>query len=192
MTHSLGRIHIVGIGGAGMSALARLLLAQGAQVSGSDAKDSKRLDALTAEGAITYIGHSADHVAKDGVALVDTVAASTAVPESNAELAKARELGIRVLTRAQLLCAITDAYEVASVAGTHGKTTTTSMLTVILQNAGDDPSFAIGSELNETGSNAHLGSGSVFVVEADESDGTFLTLNTKAAIVTNVEPDHLN
>ncbi|MEY4347724.1 MAG: hypothetical protein RIS43_143 [Actinomycetota bacterium] len=192
MTHPLGRVHIVGIGGAGMSALARLLLAQGAQVSGSDAKDSKRLDALNAEGAITFVGHSADYIAEAGVAKVDTVAASTAVPETNAELARAREMGIRVLTRAELLCAITDKYEVASVAGTHGKTTTTSMLTVILQNAGVDPSFAIGSELNETGSNAHLGSGSAFVVEADESDGTFLTLNTKAAIVTNVEPDHLN
>ena len=187
MTHALGRVHIVGIGGAGMSALARLLLAQGAEVTGSDAKDSKRLSALQAEGATTFVGHSADHVIG-----ANTVAASTAVPDTNPELAKARELGIRVLTRAELLCAITDKFEVASVAGTHGKTTTTSMLTVILQNAGLDPSFAIGSELNETGSNAHLGSGQVFVVEADESDGTFLRLNTKVGIVTNVEPDHLN
>ena len=187
MTHALGRVHIVGIGGAGMSALARLLLAQGAEVTGSDAKDSKRLSALQAEGATTFVGHTADHVIG-----ANTVAASTAVPDTNPELVKARELGIRVLTRAELLCAITDNFEVASVAGTHGKTTTTSMLTVILQNAGLDPSFAIGSELNETGSNAHLGSGQVFVVEADESDGTFLSLNTKVGIVTNVEPDHLN
>jgi UDP-N-acetylmuramate--alanine ligase len=187
VTHPLGRVHIVGIGGAGMSALARLLLAQGAVVTGSDAKDSKRLSALQAEGATTFVGHSADHVVG-----ADTVAASTAVPETNPELTQARELGIRVLTRAELLCSITDNFVVASVAGHHGKTTTTSMLTVILQNAGLDPSFAIGSELNETGSNAHLGSGEVFVVEADESDGTFLQLNTKVAIVTNVEPDHLN
>ena len=190
---SLGRVYIVGIGGAGMSALARLLNSQGVEVSGSDAKDSKRLRALAAEGIATYVGHSDSHMRDDhGNFVVDTVAASTAVPASNPELTAARENGIRVLTRAELLCAITDEYVVASVAGTHGKTTTTSMLTLALQEAGRDPSFAIGSELNELGSNAHLGAGRDFVVEADESDGTFLALNTFAAIVTNVEPDHLN
>ena len=187
------RIHIVGIGGAGMSGLARLLLAAGEVVSGSDAKESKRLTALAAEGIKTYVGHSADHVvAPDGEPLVDLVAASTAVPQSNPELQAAHAAGITVWSRADLLCHITDPYDVISVGGTHGKTTTTSMLAVALQAAGHDPSFAIGSELSEQGSNAHLASGSEFVVEADESDGTFLRLATKYAIVTNVEPDHLN
>lgn len=190
---SLGRVYIVGIGGAGMSALARLLKSQGVEVSGSDAKDSKRLRALAAEGITTFVGHSASHMQdRNGEFIVDTVAASTAVPPTNPELAAAASHDIRVLSRAELLCAVTDEYVVASVAGTHGKTTTTSMLTLALQEAGRDPSFAIGSELNELGSNAHVGTGREFVVEADESDGTFLRLNTFAAIVTNVEPDHLN
>jgi UDP-N-acetylmuramate--alanine ligase len=193
MTHSLGRVFIVGVGGAGMSGLARLLHAQGATVSGSDAKDSRRLQALSAEGISVHIGHDAKYLEdSSGNAIFDTVAASTAVPATNPELLRAKDLGIRILNRAELLCALTDKYVVASVAGTHGKTTTTSMLTLALQSAALDPSFAIGSELNESGSNAHLGSGEIFVVEADESDGTFLELNTKIAIVTNVEPDHLN
>ena len=193
MSHPLGRVHIVGIGGAGMSALARLLMAQGAQVSGSDAKSSRRLTAIEAEGAVVFVGHDRSHVVDvDGRPLVETVAASTAVPEGNPELTAAREAGITVLSRADLLCAITAGHVVAAVAGTHGKTTTTSMLTVAMQSAGLDPSFAIGSELGESGSNAHLGSGDIFAVEADESDGTFLRLAAKAAIITNVEPDHLN
>ena len=193
MTHSLGRVFIVGIGGAGMSGLARLLHAQGATVSGSDAKDSRRLQALAAEGIAVNVGHDGNYlVDATGTAIFDTIAASTAVPTSNPELKRALELGIRILSRAELLCALTDDFVVASVAGTHGKTTTTSMLTLALQSAALDPSFAIGSELNESGSNAYAGSGEIFVVEADESDGTFLELNTKVAIVTNVEPDHLN
>ena len=192
-SHPLGRIHIIGIGGAGMSGLARLLIAQGAVVSGSDAKESKRLMSLSSEGAKVFVGHLASNILDDdGKVCVDTVAASTAVPATNVELETARQHGVRVLTRAELLSEISDPFVVASVAGTHGKTTTTSMLTVALQHCGVDPSFAIGSELNETGSNAHLGTGSIFVVEADESDGTFLQLNTKVGIVTNVEPDHLN
>lgn len=193
MSHPLGRVFIVGIGGAGMSALARLLVSQGAHVAGSDAKDSRRLQALNALGIDVHVGHDANHLLdSEGKAVFDTIAASTAVPETNPELTKAKDLGLNILDRAQLLCAITDNFEVLSVAGTHGKTTTTSMLTLALQSCGFDPSFAIGSELNESGSNAHLGSGKVFVVEADESDGTFLRLNTQIAIVTNVEPDHLN
>ena len=185
---AIGRVFIVGIGGAGMSALARLLKSQGHEVSGSDAKDSKRLRALQAEGISTFVGHSASHILDgSGAVVFDTIAASTAVPETNPELAAARTAGIRVLSRAELLCAVTDGYVLASVAGTHGKTTTTSMLTLALQEAGLDPSFAIGSELNESGSNAHLGGSNFFVVEADESDGTFLQLNTYVGIVTNVE-----
>jgi UDP-N-acetylmuramate--alanine ligase len=193
VTNSLGRVFIVGIGGAGMSGLARILKAQGLQVAGSDAKDSKRLRVLAAEGIEVFIGHDASHLLDDsGSPRFDTLAASTAVPATNPEIVRAREVGIKVLNRAELLVALTDGFEVISVAGTHGKTTTTSMLTIALQSAGLDPSFAIGSELNESGSNAHLGSGKYFVVEADESDGTFLDLNSQIGIVTNLEADHLN
>lgn len=183
----LGRVHIVGIGGAGMSGIARILMSRGVTVSGSDAKDSRRIAALRALGAQIWIGHLAAHVDD-----VDTVVFSTAIPDSNAELGAARDRGLRILTRAKALAAIMDEYRGVAVAGTHGKTTTTSMLTVALQNCGIDPSFVIGSELNESGSNAHLGSGEIFVAEADESDGSFLQLGAEAGIVTNIEPDHLD
>lgn len=189
----LGRIHIVGIGGAGMSGLARVLMARGVVVSGSDAKESRRLAAVRALGARVRVGHDVEiMLGADGNCIVDTVVHSTAVQPSNVELSYARERGLRILSRAQLLAAITDGSRLISVAGTHGKTTTTSMTVVALQHCHVDPSFAIGSELNESGSNAHVGSGDLFVVEADESDGTFLQLDTFAGIVTNVEPDHLN
>ena len=183
----LGHVFIVGIGGAGMSGIARILVAQGARVSGSDAKDSRRIDALRAIGVQVHIGHSERWL--DGV---DTLVFSTAIPESNPERRAAQERGIPELTRADALVAVMSASRGVAVSGTHGKTTTTSMLTVALQHCGADPSFAIGSELNETGANAHLGSGEIFVVEADESDGAFLQLAAVAAIVTNVEADHLN
>ncbi|MDD2858654.1 MAG: UDP-N-acetylmuramate--L-alanine ligase [Candidatus Nanopelagicales bacterium] len=183
----LGHVFIVGIGGAGMSGIARILVAQGATVSGSDAKDSRRLDALRALGVEVHIGHSDAWL--DGV---DTLVHSTAIPASNPERLAAAELGIPELSRADALVAVMAGSRGVAVAGTHGKTTTTSMLTVALQQCGADPSFAIGSELNETGANAHLGSGDIFVVEADESDGAFLHLSAVAAIVTNVEADHLN
>lgn len=190
---SLGRVHIVGIGGAGMSGLARVLLARGVQVSGSDAKESRRLAAVRALGARVRVGHDAAALLDEhGTCIVDTVVHSTAVAADNIELVTARSLGLRVLPRADLLAAITAGSRLVAVAGTHGKTTTTSMLVVALQHCHFDPSFAIGSELNETGSNAHVGSGDAFVVEADESDGTFLRLEPLAGIVTNVEPDHLN
>lgn len=189
----LGRVYIIGIGGAGMSGLARILHSAGNPVAGSDAKDSKRLAALIAEGITCNVGHRAENIVDaNGVAQFDTIAASTAVPATNPELVKAKQLGLNILNRAQLLQAITADFNVVAVAGTHGKTTTTSMLTIALQTAGLDPAFAIGSELNESGSNAHLGTGELFVVEADESDGTFLTLNSKIGIVTNLEADHLN
>ena len=183
----LGHVFIVGIGGAGMSGIARILVAQGANVSGSDAKDSRRIDALRAIGVTVHIGHSGDWV--EGV---DTLVFSTAIPVSNPERRAAQERGIPELTRADALVAVMSGSRGVAVSGTHGKTTTTSMLTVALQHCGADPSFAIGSELNETGANAHLGSGEIFVVEADESDGAFLQLAAVAAIVTNVEADHLN
>lgn len=186
-----GRIHIVGIGGAGMSGIARVLLSKGYEVSGSDAKDSRRLQALKPLGAHVYVGHDGDKILIDGKQ-PGTVVVSTAIPETNPEVVKANQLGIPVLNRATALADLLTDSRVISVAGTHGKTTTTSMTTVILQEAGLDPSFVIGSEMNESGSNAHLGSGKDFVVEADESDGTFLMLPTTAGIVTNVEADHLN
>lgn len=183
----LGAVHVIGIGGAGMSGIARILVERGVIVSGSDAKDSRRLAALGALGVRTYVGHDAAHL---GAA--DTVIFSTAIPESNPERAEATARGLRVMGRADALASVMSGYRGVAVAGTHGKTTTTSMLTVALQACGVDPSFAIGSELNESGSNAHLGSGDIFVVEADESDGAFLYLPAVAGIVTNVEPDHLN
>ena len=189
----LGRVHIVGIGGAGMSGLARVLMARGVTVSGSDAKESRRLAAVRALGARVRVGHDIAIMRDDtGACIVDTVVHSTAVGSSNVELVYAREQGLRVLSRAQLLAAITAGTRLVSIAGTHGKTTTTSMTVVAMQHCHADPSFAIGSELNESGSNAHAGSGDVFVAEADESDGTFLVLDTSVGVVTNVEPDHLN
>lgn len=191
MQYLTGRVHIVGIGGAGMSGIARILLARGVSVSGSDAKDSRRLQALKPLGATAVIGHDAINLEVSGT-LPSTVVISTAVNEENPEVQKAKELGIPVISRAVALAELLEGTTTISVAGTHGKTTTTSMVTVILQNSALDPSFVIGSEMNESGSNAHLGSGEHFVVEADESDGTFLVLPTKIGIVTNVEADHLN
>lgn len=182
-----GRVHIVGIGGAGMSGIARIMAAQGVTVSGTDAKDSRRLQALRAIGVDARVGHDAALVGG-----IDALVVSTAIPERNPERTAAREAGIPEWSRARALASVMQGSRGVAVAGTHGKTTTTSMLTVALQHCGADPSFAIGSELHESGSNAHLGSGDIFVVEADESDGAFLELAPEAAIVTNVEPDHLD
>ncbi len=184
---ALGHVHIVGIGGAGMSGIARLLVAQGVPVSGSDARDSQRIEALRALGVQVHVGHAAQWV-RDA----DTIVVSTAVPADNPERMSAAERGLRELSRADALALLMRGYRGVAVAGTHGKTTTTSMVTVALQHCGADPSFAIGSELNESGSNAHLGTGDVFVVEADESDGAFLHYEPVVGIVTNVEADHLN
>ncbi len=183
----LGRVHLVGIGGAGMSGIARVLLARGARVSGSDAKDSRGLAELCMLGATVHIGHRAQHVAD-----ADTVVVSSAIRETNPELRAARERGLTVLLRAEALAALMAGRRGVAVAGTHGKTTTTSMLTVAAFHCGVDPSFAIGGDLNEAGSNAHHGSGDLFIVEADESDGSFLVYRPYAAVVTNVEADHLD
>jgi UDP-N-acetylmuramate--alanine ligase len=180
-------VHFIGIGGAGMSGIARVLLARGTAVSGSDAKDSLALSALRALGADVHVGHDAAHVTG-----ATTVVMSTAIRETNPELRAARASGVRVLKRAEALAELLVDYRAVAVAGTHGKTTTTSMLTVAAQHCGVDPSFAIGGDLNEAGSNAHHGRGDLFVVEADESDASFLVYRPYAAIVTNVEPDHLD
>jgi UDP-N-acetylmuramate--alanine ligase len=183
----LGHVHFIGVGGAGMSGVARILLARGLPVSGSDAKDSRALAALRALGADVHVGHDAAHV--DGAS---TVVVSSAVRETNPELARARADGLRVLHRSQALGAVMAGRRGVAVAGTHGKTTTTSMLTVALQRCGADPSFAIGGELTESGANAHDGSGDIFVAEADESDSSFLVYAPQVSIITNVEADHLD
>jgi UDP-N-acetylmuramate--alanine ligase len=183
----LGAVHFIAIGGAGMSGVARVMLARGCRVSGSDAKDTPVLTALASEGATVWVGHDPAHL--EGV---DTVVISSAVRESNPELAAARQRGLRVLHRSQALASTMSTSHRLAVAGANGKTTTTSMLTVALQHCGADPSFAAGGELAKHGTNAHWGTGEVFVAEADESDGSFLVYRPHVAIVTNVQPDHLD
>jgi UDP-N-acetylmuramate--alanine ligase len=181
------RIHFIGIAGAGMSGLARIALSHGLSTSGSDSKDSSVVLALRALGAEVHIGHDAVHL--DGA---DIVVFSNAISEINPEIKRAQELGVPLLTRAQALAVLMSASKSIAVAGTHGKTTTSSMLTVALQACGIDPSFAIGGTLTASGSNAHRGTGDYFVAEADESDGSFLEYRPFSAIVTNVEHDHVD
>lgn len=188
---SLARTHLIGVGGAGMSAIARILTDRGLSVSGSDAKGSQVLTGLAQRGVRTAIGHHPGHL--DLLPGGPTaVVVSTAIRPDNPEVAAARERGIPVVIRAEALAALMVGSRGVCVAGTHGKTSTTSMLTVALRRAGLDPSFAIGGELNESGSGAHQGSGDIFVAEADESDGSFLAFAPHGAIVTNIEPDHLD
>ena len=182
------RLHIVGVGGVGMSAIALLLVRMGHEVSGSDIKQSVVLARLEAAGVRVTVGNRAENVPPDA----DAVIYSTAIPERNVELTAARELGVTVLHRSAALAALAATRRTIAVAGSHGKTTTSSMLALILRGAGWQPSFVIGGEVNEVGANAAYGSGEWLVVEADESDGTFLRLGPEAAIVTSVEPDHLD
>ncbi|MFF4239494.1 UDP-N-acetylmuramate--L-alanine ligase [Actinomadura geliboluensis] len=183
----LGRVHFIAIGGAGMSGIARIMLRRGMAVSGSDARDSELLGQLGDLGAKVFVGHDAAHVGE-----ADTVVVSTAIRESNPELVAARERGLRVLHRSAALASLMAGRRAVAVAGTHGKTTTTSMLTVALQHAGADPSYCIGGQLVTTGLGADEGTGDVFVAEADESDGSFLMYTPHIAVVTNVEADHLD
>jgi UDP-N-acetylmuramate--alanine ligase len=184
---SLGSVHFIAIGGAGMSGVARVMLAQGLAVSGSDAKESVVLTALAAEGARVYLGHDPSHLKG-----ADTVVISSAIREDNVELREARSRGLLVLHRSQALASVMAGSRRVAVAGTNGKTTTTSMLTVALQHCGVDPSFVVGGELAKQRTNAHLGTGDIFVAEADESDGSFLVYRPEVAIVTSVQPDHLD
>jgi UDP-N-acetylmuramate--alanine ligase len=184
---SLGSVHFIAIGGAGMSGVARVMLARGLKVSGSDAKESLVLAALVNEGAQVHLGHSAANLGD-----ADTVVISSAIREGNVELREARSRGLRVLHRSQALASVMRGFRRVAVAGANGKTTTTSMLVVALQQCGVDPSFAVGGELAKHGTNAHHGTGEIFVAEADESDGSFLVYRPEVAIVTNVQPDHLD
>ncbi|MBU3753279.1 MAG: UDP-N-acetylmuramate--L-alanine ligase, partial [Candidatus Nanopelagicaceae bacterium] len=181
---SKARAHFVGIGGSGMSGIARIMASQGADVSGSDLHNSSSLAALEAVGIKTFVGHSSEFVAN-----VDVVVRSSAVPLSNPEISEALRRGIPVLERAQALAELMEGKRSVAIAGTHGKTTTTSMLTVALQHCGFDPSFAIGATVRNSGTNAHHGSGDTFIVEADESDGSFIAYKPLGAVITNIELD---
>ena len=186
----LGTVHLVGIGGAGMSVVAQLLAARGARVQGTDARRSAVTDALVASGIQVWVGHDAAHVAG-----AQTLVLSSAVRPDNPELVAAHAAGLRVLHRSQALAILMSGSRAVAVAGAHGKTTTSAMTAVVLREAGLDPSFAIGgSVLTETGAvpGGHSGSGDVLVAEADESDGSFLAYRPTVAVVTNVEPDHLD
>ncbi|BCI53880.1 UDP-N-acetylmuramate--L-alanine ligase [Mycolicibacterium litorale] len=188
----LRRVHMVGIGGAGMSGIARILLDRGAMVSGSDAKESRAVVALRARGAAIRIGHdesSLDLLPGGPTAVVTTHAA---IPKTNPELVEARRRAVPVILRPVVLAKLMADHTTLMVTGTHGKTTTTSMLIVALQHCGFDPSFAVGGDLGEAGTNAHHGSGECFVAEADESDGSLLEYTPDVAVVTNIEADHLD
>src|SRR5262249_19461328 len=178
----------VGGGGAGMSAIATVLARMGHHVTGSDLKESRGVERLRLLGGRAAVGHRAETVPAD----TDAVVVSTAIPDTNVEVRAAVERGLPVLRRADALRALTATRRTIAVAGSHGKTTTSSMLALILRAAGWRPSFIIGGDLNEVGSNAAYDDGEWLVVEADESDGTFLELAPEAGIVTNVEPDHLD
>jgi UDP-N-acetylmuramate--alanine ligase len=181
-------VHLVGIGGPGMRNVARLLIGRGVRVSGSDLKDSPGLQSLADAGAEVFVGHRSDQLAGPPDAVVTT----GPVPATNPELVRARELGVPVFARAQVLAALARGHRVIAVAGTAGKTTTTSMITSILDAAGLSPTYVIGGDLNESGSGAAVGTGDLFVVEADESDGMFLLLRPDVAVVTNIERDHVD
>ncbi|GAA1523445.1 UDP-N-acetylmuramate--L-alanine ligase [Nocardioides humi] len=183
----LGHVHLVGIGGAGLSAIARLMHQAGVPVSGSDASDSAVVQALRAEGITVHVGHDAAHLAG-----VDTVVATTAVREDNPEIVAALDRGLRLWPRSAGLQSVLLGRRVVAVAGTHGKTTTTAMTVVALQEAGLDLTFAIGAEVESLGTNARLGGGEVAVVEADESDGAFLVYTPAIGVITNVDADHLD
>jgi len=178
--------HLVGVGGIGMSAIARLLLARGARVSGSDVRRTSLLDELEVEGVHVAIGHRAENL---GAA--DTVVVSSAIAADNPEFVAALEQRLTIVTRGAMLAELAQGYKLVAVGGTHGKTTTTAMLAAIFEEAGLDPTVAVGGIRIDTGSNARAGAGTWFVTESDESDGSFLHLSPTIAVVTNVENDHI-
>ena len=183
----LGRVHFVGIGGAGLSVIARIMARQGVPVTGSDDHDTPFLPALRELGIPVHLGYDAAHVGE-----ADTLVVTTAAHDDNPEVLAGRSRGLTILPRSAGLKSVMVGHRVVAVAGTHGKTTTTSMLTMALRTAGADPTYAIGGVLAATGRNADAGSGDLFVAEADESDGAFLVYGPDAALVTNVDADHLD
>ncbi|MEU9747731.1 UDP-N-acetylmuramate--L-alanine ligase [Streptomyces niveus] len=184
---AMERPHFIGIGGAGMSGIAKILTQRGAKVAGSDSKESGTAEALRALGATVHIGHAAEHLADDASCVV----VSSAIRPDNPELVRAAELSVPVVHRSDALAALMGGgLRSIAVAGTHGKTTTTSMLAVALSELGLDPSYAIGGDLEGPGTNARHGEGDIFVAEADESDRSFQKYDPQVAIVLNVELDH--
>jgi UDP-N-acetylmuramate--alanine ligase len=179
--------HFIGIGGAGMSGLAKVLADRGVVVTGSDLRLSRYAEALADAGIVIHVGHDVANLGDPEVVVI-----SSAIPEANPELAEARRRGIPVWQRARMLAELAGDRRTIAVAGTHGKTSTSSMAAAALSAMGLDPTFLIGGELNDVGSNARCGEGDLYVVEADESDGSFLNLSPYVAIVTNVEADHLD
>ncbi|MDO5049645.1 MAG: UDP-N-acetylmuramate--L-alanine ligase [Actinomycetaceae bacterium] len=179
--------HLIGIGGAGMSVVAELLHARGATITGSDALESKNVEHLRGLGITCFVGHDASQVPPES-----TVVVSTAVRESNPELSVARARGQKVIHRSQALAIAAQGMDFIAVAGAHGKTTTSGMLASALSGVGTDPSFAVGGVVTGFDTGAHLGGSKVFIAEADESDKSFLNYTPRIALVTNVEPDHLD
>ena len=180
------KIHFVGIGGAGMIGIARVLLQKGYKISGSDLSISSDLERLKNEGAKVYLGHSKSNL-KD----VDLLVLSSAIQGLNPEVRKAKELGITIIPRAEMLGSIMRGYDSIAIAGSHGKTTTTSMLAKIFSEANLSPTYVIGGKVLSTENNSDLGSGTYLMAEADESDGSFTHLHPNAAVVTNIDDDHL-
>jgi UDP-N-acetylmuramate--alanine ligase len=183
------RVHFIGIGGAGMSAIAKVLLERGYTITGSDLKRSRSVTILEAMGAYVGIGHNRQNIAD---AEPDAVVVSTAIPENNPELVAAGERHLEIMSRGQALAAILEDQKSIVVAGTHGKTTTTSMVVSILRHAGLDPTYLVGGGLNDVGTNARHGRDEIAVAESDESDGSFLLLSPLVGVVTNIEADHLD
>jgi UDP-N-acetylmuramate--alanine ligase len=183
----LGRVHFIGIGGAALSGIARIMASRGLPVTGSDDQDTPFLPSLRELGVTCHLGYDVDHLGD-----AETVVVTTAAREDNPEVLEARRRGLRILPRSAGQESVMQGQRLLAVAGTHGKTTTTSLLTVALLECGADPSYAVGGVLSATGRNADAGSSDLFVAEADESDGAFLVYRPHAALVTNVEADHLD
>ncbi|HXN31314.1 MAG TPA: Mur ligase domain-containing protein, partial [Polyangiaceae bacterium] len=180
-------VHFVGIGGIGMSGVAEILRTLDFDVSGSDLKPNENTRRLEGLGVRVFIGHAAENIAG-----ADVVVYSSAIPTENPEIARARELEIPIIPRAEMLSELMRVRYAVTIAGSHGKTTTTSLVATILRAAGLDPTVVVGGKVNALGSNARLGEGDLFVAEADESDGSFLKLTPTIAVVTNIDPEHLD
>jgi len=183
----LGKVHFIGIGGSGMSGIARILIGMGHVVTGSDLRDSSNVAALRELGAKIYIGHDQSHLGDP-----DTVVVTSALWPTNPEYLLAKERGIPVIHRSQALAKLASSKRLIAVAGAHGKTTSTGMVITALMSMGQDPSFVNGGVINSVGQSSSSGTGELFVIEADESDGSFLLYDTAISLITNVDPDHLD